>query len=148
MATSAHMWFHTRSAAEPATGAVDRARELTLREGEEQVAEEDGGVHPECVRGTAQSGVRVPAREVPVCGRLAAPRVRVIDDVVVDEGRRLEEFERRASQLDRILVPLRIGPAACPPEPGEYRTAALPAGQEAARGFHEHRHVTHDCREV
>ncbi len=80
---------------------VERVAELPVARDEREVAEQDRGVLavPRAVAGPAE--VAVARREGAVRRRAAAPGVRGVHDVVVEERRRLEQLERRAGAQRR-----------------------------------------------
>ncbi len=61
---------------------------------EQQIAEEQGGARAEIVWTAGPAFVAVQSLEPAMGGRRTAPGVRVVDDVVVDEGCGMEELER------------------------------------------------------
>src|SRR5918993_984974 len=75
---------------------------------EEEVAEQDGGGAAELVAAPQPAGIGVGPFEEPVGRRGPASRVGTVDDVVVDEGGGVEEFQRRGRRDDGTEVALLV----------------------------------------
>jgi hypothetical protein len=73
-----------------------------VRPHEEQVAEQDRGGAAELVAGARPAAGRVHPGEAPVRRGRASTGVGVVDDVVVDEGRRVEQLEPGADARDGV----------------------------------------------
>ena len=96
-----------------------------------QVAGEDGPGHAESVRVTAPAPLAMVSGECPVGGRHTPPCVAVVHDVVVDQGRALEELHRGGEPDDGVTVGATTG-AMAPVEEG--RAKSLPTGEQSTDG--------------
>jgi hypothetical protein len=122
------MLSSTRSSFHTATASHGARLEEHVGVDEGEVAHQDGHALAEPAGLADPAALLVPVGEDQVGGPLAPPGGRAVHDVVVEEGERLEQLERRAGVDGPLVLRRAAGPHEAPE--AERRPEPLPAGQQ------------------